>query len=67
MSYADSNNVQRHRRTTETGYRGGGGGVDTVDCPNRRISVTMLRCSVDKPECSYAQVMLQERRRKKLR
>ena len=32
--------------------------VDVVDCPNRRISVTLLRYKVDNPETSYAQVCL---------
>ena len=35
--------------------------VDVVDCPKRKMCVTMLRCNVDKPESSYAQVrILQE-------
>ena len=32
--------------------------VDVVDCPNRRICVTLLRYKVDNPEASYAQVRL---------
>ena len=32
--------------------------VDVVDCPNRRICVTLLRYKVDNPETSYAQVRL---------
>ena len=32
--------------------------IDVVDCPNRRICVTLLRYKVDKPETSYAQVRL---------
>ena len=30
--------------------------IDVVDCPNRRICVTLLRYKVDNPETSYAQV-----------
>ena len=30
--------------------------IDVVDCPNRRICVTLLRFKVDNPETSYAQV-----------
>ena len=29
--------------------------IDVVDCPNRRICVTLLRYKVDNPETSYAQ------------
>ena len=29
---------------------------DLVDRANRKICVTLLRYSVDKPECSYAQI-----------
>ena len=32
--------------------------TDAVDCPNRRICVTLLRYSVDTPETSYAQFRL---------
>ena len=32
--------------------------IDVVDCPNRRIFVTLLRYKVDNPETSYAQVCL---------
>ena len=32
--------------------------IDVVDRPNRRICVTLLRCKVDNPETSYAQVRL---------
>ena len=32
--------------------------IDVVDCPNRRICVTVLRYKVDNPETSYAQVRL---------
>ena len=32
--------------------------IDVVDCPNRRICVTLLRYRVDNPETSYAQVRL---------
>ena len=32
--------------------------TDVVDCPNRRICVTLLRYKVDNPETSYAQVRL---------
>ena len=32
--------------------------IDVVDCPNRRICVTLLRYKVDNPEISYAQVRL---------
>ena len=32
--------------------------IDVVDCPNRRICVTLLQYKVDKPETSYAQVRL---------
>ena len=32
--------------------------IDIVDCPNRRICVTLLRYKVDNPETSYAQVRL---------
>ena len=30
--------------------------IDVVDCPNRRVCVTLLRYNVDNPETSYAQV-----------
>ena len=32
--------------------------IDFVDCPNKRICVTLLRYKVDNPETSYAQVRL---------
>ena len=32
--------------------------IDVVDCPNRRICVTLLRYKVDNPETSYARVRL---------
>ena len=32
--------------------------IDVVDRPNRMICVTLLRCKVDNPETSYAQVRL---------
>ena len=32
--------------------------IDLVDCPNRKICVTLLRYKLDKPEISYAQVRL---------
>ena len=32
--------------------------IDFVDCPNRRICVTLLRYKVDNPESSYAHVCL---------
>ena len=32
--------------------------IDVVDCPNRGISVTLLRNKVDNPETSYAEVRL---------
>ena len=32
--------------------------IDVVDCPNRRICVTLLRYTADNPETSYAQVRL---------
>ena len=32
--------------------------TDVVDCPNKRICVTLLRCKVDNPGTSYAQVRL---------
>ena len=32
--------------------------IDVVDCPNRRICVTLLRYEADNPETSYAQVRL---------
>ena len=37
--------------------------VDAVDRTNRKICVTLLRYSVDKPESSYAQVRLIARKR----
>ena len=32
--------------------------IDVVDCPNRKICVTLLRYKVDNPETSYVQVRL---------
>ena len=32
--------------------------IDVVDCPNRRICVTLLRYKWDNPETSYVQVRL---------
>ena len=32
--------------------------IDVVDCPNRKICVTLLRYKVDNPDTSYAQVRL---------
>ena len=32
--------------------------IDVVNCPNRKICVTLLRYKVDNPETSYAQVRL---------
>ena len=32
--------------------------IDVVDCPNRKISVTLLRYKVDNPDTSYAKVRL---------
>ena len=32
--------------------------IDVVDCPNRKICVTLLRYNVDNPQTSYAQVRL---------
>ena len=37
--------------------------VDVVDCPNRRICVTLLRYKLDNPETSYAQVRLFRRKK----
>ena len=37
--------------------------VDVVDRANRKICVTLLRYNVDKPEGSYAQVRLTERKK----
>ena len=37
--------------------------IDVVDRPNRRIGVTLLRYKLDKPETSYAQVRLFERKK----
>ena len=39
--------------------------IDVVDCPNRRICVTLLRYKVDNPETSYAQVRLFGRKKEK--
>ena len=36
--------------------------IDVVDCPKKRIYVTLLRCKVDNPESSYAQVRLIQRK-----
>ena len=38
--------------------------VDLMDQANKKICVTLLRYSVDKPESSYAQVPLFERKEK---
>ena len=35
--------------------------IDIVDCPKRRVCVTLLRYKVDKPETSYAQIWLSGR------
>ena len=32
--------------------------IEVLDCPNRRICVTLLRYKADNPETSYAQVHL---------
>ena len=32
--------------------------IDVVDCPNRRVCVTLLRYKADNPETSYAHVHL---------
>ena len=32
--------------------------IDVVDCPNRKICVTLVRYKVGNPETSYAQVSL---------
>ena len=32
--------------------------IDVVDCPNRKICVTLLRYNADNPDTSYAQVRL---------
>ena len=32
--------------------------IDVVDCPKRRICVTLLRYKADKPDLSYAQIRL---------
>ena len=37
--------------------------VDVVDRANRKICVTLLRCNVDKPESSYAQIGLFARKK----
>ena len=37
--------------------------IDVVDCPNRRICVTLLRYKVDNPETSFAQVRLFRRKK----
>ena len=37
--------------------------IDVVDCPNRKICVTLLRYKVDNPETSYAQVRLSGRKK----
>ena len=37
--------------------------VDVVDRANRKICVTLLRYSVDKPETSYAQIRLFARKK----
>ena len=38
--------------------------VDVMDRANRKICVILLRCNVDKPESSYAQVWLFARKKK---
>ena len=38
--------------------------IDAVDCPNRRICVTLLRYKVDNPQTSYTQVRLFGRKKK---
>ena len=37
--------------------------IDVVDCPNRRICVTLLRYEADNPETSLAQIRLFGRKR----
>ena len=37
--------------------------IDVLDCPNKRIRVTLLRYKVDNPETSYAQVRLLGRKK----
>ena len=37
--------------------------IDVVDCPNRRLCVTLLRYKADNPETSYAQVRLSGRKK----
>ena len=37
--------------------------IDVVDCPIRRICVTLLRHKVDNPETSYAQARLFARKK----
>ena len=37
--------------------------IDVVDCPNRRICVTLLRYKVDNPETSCAQIRLFRRKK----
>ena len=37
--------------------------IDVMDCPNRRICVTLLRYKADNPETSYAQVRLFRRKK----
>ena len=37
--------------------------IDVVDCPNRKICVTLLRYKVDNPETSYGQVRLLGRKK----
>ena len=32
--------------------------IDIVDCPNRRICVSLLRCKVENQDTSYAEVRL---------
>ena len=41
--------------------------IDVVDCPNRRICVTLLRYKLDNPETSYAQVRLFGRKKEEER
>ena len=38
--------------------------VNLVDRANKNICVTLLRCSVDKPESTYAQVQIFEKKRR---
>ena len=38
--------------------------IDIVNCPNRRICVTLIRYKVNNPETSYAQVRVFRRKKK---